>query len=73
MWKLDGNFIVSKFLQSESNSNHGKLGVNENNVLAAYMGDGDTVEVVKTVEEYKTVNSTYELSIKGLCWFGVKF
>ena len=70
MWKLDGNSIVSKFLQTESNSNHGTLGVNEDNVLAVYTGDGDMVEAVKTVEEYKTVNSTYELSIKGLSVWG---
>ena len=66
MWKLDGNYVVSKSLQSESNANQGKLGVNEDNVLAVYIGDGDLVEAVKTVEEYKTVNSTYKLSVKGL-------
>ena len=70
MWKLDGNYIVFKSLQSESNSNQGKLGVNEDNVLAVYNGDGDMVEAVKTVEEYKTVNSTYELSVKGLSVWG---
>ena len=68
MWKLDGNSIVSKFLQWESDTNHGTLGVNEDNVLAVYTGArvGDMVEAVKIVEEYKTVNSTYKLSVKGL-------
>ena len=70
---MDGNAIVSKFLQTESNSNHGILGVNEDNVLAVNVGDGDMVEAVKIVEQYKTVNSTYESSLKGLCQFGWNF
>ena len=59
MWRLDENSnIVSEF-------NNGILGVNEDNALATYSGDGDMVGAVKIVEQYKTVNSSYELAVQG--------
>ena len=59
MWRLDENSnIVSEF-------NNGILGVNEENDLATYTGDGNMVGAVKIVEQYKTVNSSYELTVQG--------
>ena len=59
MWRLDENSnIVSEF-------NNGILGVNEDNALATYSGDEDMVGAVKIVEQYKTVNSSYELAVQG--------
>ena len=39
LWKLDGNFIVSKF-------NNVILGINEDNVLSAYSGEEHMIGAV---------------------------
>ena len=44
---------------------NGILGVKEENALATYTGDGNMVGAVKIVEQYKTVNSSYELTVQG--------
>ena len=33
--------------------------------IALYTGDGNMVGTVKIVEQYKTVNSSYELAVQG--------